>query len=57
MPLIVKRGKVPRVPHTEFYAEDGVLALEEIHGSYGFSGAYSRKTRRAASPSLRQIEA
>ena len=43
MPLIVKRGKVPRVPHTEFYAKEGVLALEEIHGTYGFSGAYSRK--------------
>lgn len=43
MALIVKRGKVPKVPHTEFYAKKGVLSLEEIHGSYGFSGAWSRK--------------
>ncbi|MBI3551666.1 MAG: homogentisate 1,2-dioxygenase [Elusimicrobia bacterium] len=43
MALIVRRGAVPKVPHTEFYAKPGVLALEEIHGSYGFSGAYSRK--------------
>lgn len=43
MALIVKRGRVPKVPHTEFYAKPGVLALEEIHGTYGFSGAYSRK--------------
>lgn len=43
MALIVRRGDVPNVPHTEFYVKDGVLALEEIHGAYGFSGAYSRK--------------
>lgn len=43
MAVIVKRGQVPKVPHTEFYFKDGVLALEEIHGVYGFSGAYSRK--------------
>ena len=43
MAVIVTKGKVPKVPHTEFYAKDGVLALEEIHGVYGFSGAYSRK--------------
>lgn len=43
MSVIVKRGKVPKTPHTEFYAKEGVLALEEIHGTYGFSGAYSRK--------------
>ncbi|MBI4376541.1 MAG: homogentisate 1,2-dioxygenase [Elusimicrobia bacterium] len=43
MALIVKRGQVPKTPHTEFYAKPGVLSLEEIHGSYGFSGAYSRK--------------
>lgn len=43
MSLIVKRGQVPKTPHTEFYAKDGVLALEEIHGSAGFSGAYARK--------------
>ncbi len=43
MALIVKRGRVPRTPHTEFYAKQDVLALEEIHGVYGFSGAWSRK--------------
>jgi homogentisate 1,2-dioxygenase len=43
MALIVKRGSVPKTPHTEFYAEEGLLSLEEIHGVYGFSGAYSRK--------------
>ncbi|HVC08459.1 MAG TPA: homogentisate 1,2-dioxygenase [Elusimicrobiota bacterium] len=43
MALILKRGEVPKTPHTEFYVKPGVLALEEIHGSYGFSGAYSRK--------------
>jgi homogentisate 1,2-dioxygenase len=43
MVLIVKRGMVPPTPHTEFYVTPGVLALEEIHGSYGFSGAWSRK--------------
>src|SRR5208283_3663228 len=43
MSLIIKRGRVPKTPHTEFYAKEGVLALEEIHGSYGFSGAHSRK--------------
>ncbi len=41
--VILKRGNVPPTPHTEFYAIDHVLALEEIHGTYGFSGAYSRK--------------
>lgn len=41
--MVVRRGDVPKVPHTEFYALEGVLALEEIHGAYGFSGAYSRK--------------
>lgn len=43
MAVIVTRGKVPKVPHTEFYAKEGVLALEEIHGVLGFSGPYSRK--------------
>ncbi len=43
MVLIAKRGTVPPTPHTEFYAIPGVLALEEIHGSYGFSGPWSRK--------------
>lgn len=43
MSLIVKRGVLPTTPHTEFYAKEGVLALEEIHGTYGFSGPFSRK--------------
>ena len=43
MVVIAKRGTVPPTPHTEFYAIPGVLTREEIHGSYGFSGAWSRK--------------
>src|SRR5207247_995890 len=43
MVLIVKKGTVPPTPHTEFYAIPKVLTKEEIHGSYGFSGAWSRK--------------
>jgi homogentisate 1,2-dioxygenase len=43
MALIVRRGDLPNTPHTEFYAIPGVLALEEIHGSYGFDGPWSRK--------------
>src|SRR2546428_6861092 len=43
MVLIVKKGTVPPTPHTEFYVIPKVLAKEEIHGSYGFSGAWSRK--------------
>jgi len=43
MVYIAKQGVLPPTPHTEFYAVPGVLALEEIHGSYGFSGAWSRK--------------
>ncbi|MDO8528206.1 MAG: homogentisate 1,2-dioxygenase [Deltaproteobacteria bacterium] len=41
--MIIKKGKLPATPHTEFYAIPGVLALEMIHGSYGFSGPWSRK--------------
>ena len=41
--MIVKKGTLPPTPHTEFYAIPDVLAREEIHGSYGFSGAWSRK--------------
>ncbi len=41
--MIVKKGTVPPTPHTEFYAIPKVLTREEIHGSYGFSGAWSRK--------------
>ena len=43
MVMIVKQGTLPPTPHTEFHAIPNVLALEEIHGSYGFSGAWSRK--------------
>ena len=43
MAMIVRKGTVPSTPHTEFYAIPNVLAREEIHGSYGFSGAWSRK--------------
>ena len=32
MSSILTRGRVPKVPHTEFYSEPEVLALEEIHG-------------------------
>src|SRR5262245_16058484 len=63
MSVIVKRGDVPKVPHTEFYAKKGVLALEEIHGTYGFSGAYSRKmhvrrypTEQSAPPKLASFD-
>ena len=41
--MIIKKGNLPTTPHTEFYAIPNVLALEEIHGSYGFSGPWSRK--------------
>src|SRR5947209_13464258 len=43
MAMIVRKGTLPATPHTEFYAIPNVLAREEIHGSYGFSGAWSRK--------------
>ena len=43
MGMILKKGELPRTPHTEYYAVPGVLSLEEIHGTYGFSGPYSRK--------------
>ncbi|MBI4051204.1 MAG: homogentisate 1,2-dioxygenase [Elusimicrobia bacterium] len=43
MSLILKRGNLPTTPHTEFYAIPKVLSLEEVHGTYGFSGAFSRK--------------
>jgi homogentisate 1,2-dioxygenase len=41
--LIVRRGTLPRTPHTEFYYKPNVLALEEIHGSLGFGGLWTRK--------------
>lgn len=50
MALIVKRGEIPRTPHTEFYAKPDVLALEEIHGSFGFSGPWTRKLHVCSYP-------
>ncbi|MEK7390479.1 MAG: homogentisate 1,2-dioxygenase [Elusimicrobiota bacterium] len=43
MSIILTRGRVPKTPHTEFYSEPEILALEEIHGVAGFSGDWSRK--------------
>ncbi len=43
MGVIVKKGNIPKTPHAEFYAIPDVLSLEEIHGTYGFSGPHSRK--------------
>ena len=40
MSVVLTRGRVPRTPHTEFYSEPEVLALEEIHG--GRSNVRSR---------------
>lgn len=50
MSYIVKRGNLPATPHSEFYAIPDVLALEEIHGTYGFSGPFSRKLHVRAYP-------
>jgi homogentisate 1,2-dioxygenase len=55
MALIVRRGLVPQAPHTEFYGRKGLLSLEEIHGSFGFSGAYSRKMHLRRYPTI-QVE-
>ncbi len=43
MAFILKKGNIPATPHTEHYSIPNVLALEEIHGSYGFNGPYTRK--------------
>ena len=43
MVVIVKKGNVPKTPHTELCAIPDVLSLEEIHGTYGFSGPHTRK--------------
>lgn len=48
--MIIKRGKLPATPHTEYYHLPEVLALEEIHGSYGFSGPWSRKLHLRSYP-------
>ncbi|MBI3591124.1 MAG: homogentisate 1,2-dioxygenase [Candidatus Melainabacteria bacterium] len=50
MAYIVKRGNLPLTPHTEFYAIPNVLSLEEIHGTYGFSGPHSRKQHLKSYP-------
>ncbi|MBI4346993.1 MAG: homogentisate 1,2-dioxygenase, partial [Elusimicrobia bacterium] len=47
--VILKRGSVPPTPHTEFRVR-GRFTLEEIHGSYGFSGPHSRKLHLSAYP-------
>ena len=43
MAYIIKKGNLPTTPHTEYYSIPDVLTLEEIHGTYGFSGPYTRK--------------
>ncbi len=50
MAVIIKKGNIPATPHTEFYVIPGVLALEEIHGSYGFNGPYTRKIHLRSYP-------
>jgi len=52
MPIIVKKGTLPQTPHTEFRNKDGSLALEEIHGSQGFDGPWTRKLHYSAYPTL-----
>lgn len=47
--MTLKRGAVPPTPHTEFRVK-GRFTLEEIHGSYGFSGPYSRKIHLGGYP-------
>jgi homogentisate 1,2-dioxygenase len=43
MSIMQKRGEIDPVPHTEQRNADGSLRLEEIHGTFGFSGPWSRK--------------
>ena len=50
MAMIVKRGKLPQAPHLEFHALPDVFSLEEIHGTYGFNGPYSRKVHIRSYP-------
>lgn len=50
MVMVVKKGTLPATPHTEFYAIPNVLSLEEIHGTYGFNGPYSRKIHLRSYP-------
>ena len=50
MAMIARKGKLPATPHTEYYAIPNVLSLEEIHGTYGFNGPYSRKIHLRSYP-------
>lgn len=50
MVMIAKQGKLPKTPHTEYYSAPNFLALEEIHGCYGFNGPYSRKIHLKSYP-------
>jgi homogentisate 1,2-dioxygenase len=52
MSQIIKKGNLPKTPHTEYYAIPGVLALEEIHGSLGFGGPYTRKLHIRKYPTI-----
>mgnify|MGYP001587554266 CR=1 FL=1 len=52
MSQIIKKGKLPRTPHTEYYEIPNVLALEEIHGSFGFSGPFTRKLHIRKYPTI-----
>ncbi len=54
--MIIKKGNLPATPHTEFYAIPKVLALEEIHGSLGFNGPWSRKLHVRSYPT-EQVQA
>ncbi|MBI4423639.1 MAG: homogentisate 1,2-dioxygenase [Elusimicrobia bacterium] len=47
--MILTRGALPPAPHTEFRVR-GSFTLEEIHGSYGFSGPHSRKVHLRSYP-------
>lgn len=48
--MTITRGRVPRAPHTEFRPDGKTFSLEEIHGTYGFSGPWSRKVHVRAYP-------
>lgn len=48
--MILKRGRLPRAPHTEFRPDPKTFSLEEIHGTYGFSGPWTRKVHLRGYP-------
>lgn len=52
MSIVVKKGDLPKTPHTEFYAIEGVLSLEEIHGTVGFNGPFTRKNHIRSYPTV-----